>query len=925
MCHLTIIAILCAAHFGVALAAKPADRTLIAWEFNTPGELDGWQPNTHLTGTAVANGLLHTTAINWDPFLTSRVFEIPATSRQCIEMRIKASRAGRGEIYYSNTLETQHGGFTGGKSVKFEVAGTGEWETVRVYPYWQSEKKIIVLRLDMYDATDFDLDYLRITEIPGEAARKDAWTFGEDTEGWKVDGKGCRLSWHDGAIRVRMLGAQGRISTPPLEVDIADRYWVQVRMNVSKVDTPRGRCHGRLWFATEHTKGLAHTDFVVKADGRERIYNVDMTRFGSWKGKLLHLALAPVVQEGATAEIQELRLADDPGGPPVIEVNYLGFGDAVNRAGKPCRIVAAVTNSGGDEAKGVRATLQLPQGVALADLPKTQAFEPIELLCHAQVSWTVVCDSPGTVKLGVSLDGPGSPSKVFRANVEFTRSPNLPKADYVPVPQPVACPYEVGAFYFPGWSTSARWEPIRRVAPIRKPVLGWYDEANPECADWQIKWAVEHGVKFFMVDWYWSKGGRHLEHWIHDAYMKARYRKYLKFCLMWANHNRPGSHSVDDWRKVTQYWIDHYFHMDEYYCIDDRPAVYIWSPTRIRMDVGGSEQAAKLYAMSQQMAKAAGYKGIYFVAMSSHHSDKTAAQVKAEGYEAFTSYHGFSLASQRAKKRVYPFQLVVDTSPELWAQAEARASGLDYYPIVDTGWSSEPWHGQRALIIHSISPKLFGDLCGKSKTHADKQGKKMIAIGPWNEWGEGSYIEPCLEFGFGMLGAMRAAFCGPGDYPPNIAPVDVGLGPYDLPMTPVRTKTAWTFDEGLEGWNRAMGMNRVEAKNGCMVVTATSRDPAFVSPPVRLRAKRFPKLVIRMKVTGINEGDRCQVFWVTPTAGTSEPASVRLDLVRDGEFHDYVFPLSENPRWRGLVKSIRFDPCSTQGALIEVDAIRFEK
>ncbi len=80
-----------------------------------------------------------------------------------------------------------------------------------------------------------------------------------------------------------------------------------------------------------------------------------------------------------------------------------------------------------------------------------------------------------------------------------------------------------------------------------------------------------------------------------------------------------------------------------------------------------------------------------------------------------------------------------------------------------------------------------------------------------------------------------------------------------------------------------------------------------------------------MKVTGINEGDRCQVFWVTPTAGTSEPASVRLDLVRDGEFHDYVFPLSENPRWRGLVKSIRFDPCSTQGALIEVDAIRFEK
>ena len=30
--------------------------------------------------------------------------------------------------------------------------------------------------------------------------------------------------------------------------------------------------------------------------------------------------------------------------------------------------------------------------------------------------------------------------------------------------------------------------------PERKPVLGWYDEASPEVADWQIKWAVEHGI-----------------------------------------------------------------------------------------------------------------------------------------------------------------------------------------------------------------------------------------------------------------------------------------------------------------------------------------------------------------------------------------------------------------------------------------------
>jgi hypothetical protein len=198
-------------------------------------------------------------------------------------------------------------------------------------------------------------------------------------------------------------------------------------------------------------------------------------------------------------------------------------------------------------------------------------------------------------------------------------------------------------YYFPGWDTWTRWKPILDF-PERKPVLGWYDEANPECADWQIKWAVEHGVRFFMVDWYWDRGNRLLEHWLHQAYAQARHRHHLQWAIMWANHNPPGSHSREDWRRVTQYWIDHYFAMDQYYRIDDRPAVFIWAPANIRNDLGSSQAAGELYAMSQQMAQQAGYKGIYFVAMSSHESAAQCTQLLNEGYEAFTSYHGFYLA-----------------------------------------------------------------------------------------------------------------------------------------------------------------------------------------------------------------------------------------------------------------------------------------
>ena len=117
--------------------------------------------------------------------------------------------------------------------------------------------------------------------------------------------------------------------------------------------------------------------------------------------------------------------------------------------------------------------------------------------------------------------------------------------------------------------------PQRR--PVRKPLLGYYDEGNPECVDWQIKWAVENGISCFLVDWYWVQGSQQLTHWF-DAYRKARYRDYLKVAIMWANHNPPGTHSVEDWRKRHGHWIDQYFNLPGYYRIDGKPAVFIWDP-----------------------------------------------------------------------------------------------------------------------------------------------------------------------------------------------------------------------------------------------------------------------------------------------------------------------------------------------------------
>ena len=79
-------------------------------------------------------------------------------------------------------------------------------------------------------------------------------------------------------------------------------------------------------------------------------------------------------------------------------------------------------------------------------------------------------------------------------------------------------------------------------------------------------------------------------------------------------------------------------------------------------------------------------------------------------------------------------------------------------------------------------PELFEQLLVAGRAFQEKHPQPFIVLGPANEWGEGSYIEPCTEFGFAMYEKVRKVF-GKGDpasWPINYGPTDVGLGPYDL-------------------------------------------------------------------------------------------------------------------------------------------------
>ena len=650
--HVLAIALLA---FTPCITAASTPRVIQDWTFNQDGQFLGWSAGGHIQQARVANGALRGTSVDWDPILMGPVFEAEASPTQFVEVCMRCEKTGQAELYWTETLEGKYGGFSPEKRVVFSVTGGSEPRNYCLYPFWHVKKKVIRLRLDVPPDGEFAIESIRILDAgPPTTTSRTVWATADDLGCWRSVEQTGPLDTSSGRLQFQSEGNRPILLSSMFEVDGRKRPIVAVRMAVS------AGSQGRVYAVNQSQVGWEDLTFPLRPDGRMHTYNVDMGGLRRWQGNVILVGLQPTDASDAKVAIESIEIADDLRGPADLEIAYFGKSEGVNRVGKPTRVICTVRNLGGELAEKVTARIEVPQGVEVVGDAK-QTFDPISLFLPKSVEWNVQAYGAGTSAVKVRIE---TARKDIRseATIDFTDIPKVARTGYVPQPQPVSATLDVGAFYFPGWNATPRWAPILDF-PMRRPVLGWYDEANPECADWQIKWAVEHGISFFMVDWYWSQGNRHLEHWLHEAYARSRYKGYLKWAVMWANHNRPGSHSLEDWRQVTQYWIDHYLKTDEYYRIDGRPAVFIWAPQNIRRDLGGSDKAKELYDLSQKMAHDAGLPGIYFVAMSSHLSASNCEELKAEGYEAFTSYHGFQLAEQELGTKYFSFEEVVRTQP----------------------------------------------------------------------------------------------------------------------------------------------------------------------------------------------------------------------------------------------------------------------
>jgi len=578
--------------------------------------------------------------------------------------------------------------------------------------------------------------------------------------------------------------------------------------------------------------------------------------------------------------------------------------------------------------------LTVPESCTVSNHQRTPVKEGVT------ESWNVVCKRPGQVEFSLELlvDGKVVQKSTIMQAVLPPRK--IEKLDYIPDPKPVKTNILIGAHNCPLWETDRAelWNQVVKKHQERTPALGIYSQDNPELADWETKWAVEHGVSFFIYCWYRTSQGGPIttmfeQSAFDDALFKSRFEKQMKFTIMWENQRQgiAGISDVKDLREnLLPYWIEKFFKRENYLKIDNKPVLFVYQPHDVARDLGGDDKAKAAFDIMRETCKQAGFDGLYILGEYRGADPNHLMRYKNMGLDYTFAYCWYVHDSP-------PPSVVIEKQLE---QIKDMQDKRDIIPQVVT--LSQAWSGwQDEGTIWKLPPDDFETLLRKGKDFIetnvpkDELGSKMLILDNWNEWSEGHYIAPYREYGFGYLDAVRRVFSDATEPCDDLIPEDIGLGPYGLPKSMFENRTSWSFrGSDYDNWKRHFSpsqdwrpmMNVKDYQNvgKCLTFESTTGDPAIWVRQDRTRASHFEKLVVRMKTT-VAKDDMLMFFWKTEQAPQySEEHSVKTVVRPASGFVDYVLSLKDVPGWKGRITELRLDPVITEGIKIEIEHIRLE-
>lgn len=347
---------------------------------------------------------------------------------------------------------------------------------------------------------------------------------------------------------------------------------------------------------------------------------------------------------------------------------------------------------------------------------------------------------------------------------------------------------------FTEWTNVAKAKPLFRghVQPNIPADLGFYDLRLAEIREEQARLAREAGVEGFCYWHYWFGNGKKVLDMPFNEVLKSGKPDY-PFCLGWANH----SWTTKTWEKGKSFvsetmifeqlypgdedYIAHFYDVlpafqdHRYITVEGKPLFVIFDPDAL-------EDATHFMGLWNCLAKENGLNGVYFVGrcdalptMNSSNLRKIDSLTKPRydamlerGFDGINSvtlkYAEFKATGVIHKAihsvlRKYFEGIVLDKYryDDIMANIVTPEDYCDrIYPQLTPRRDRSPRAGRKAMIYYNSTPEGFRIAAEKAVQCVEQRDMdhRLIFLNAWNEWGEGAYMEPDIQFGHGYIDVL---------------------------------------------------------------------------------------------------------------------------------------------------------------------------
>lgn len=314
----------------------------------------------------------------------------------------------------------------------------------------------------------------------------------------------------------------------------------------------------------------------------------------------------------------------------------------------------------------------------------------------------------------------------------------------------------------------------------------YYNLLDDNVKKWQIDIAKENGIYGFCFYHYWFDGHLLLEKPI-EQYLNNQELNF-PFCLCWANPDwtkiwaGKGSEVLigqnyenkEDWEKHFQYLLP--FFKDERYIKEDgMPLFVIYSPEEI-------PNIEEIVSFLRKRIKEEGFPGIklfyqYYVSPEKEEKIKDLFDYKIR-FQPVHALHeledngkkggmikAMHVAENVVKKITgismsdYLLNVRKTSYDDVWKKI------IDYDPVDEkdvagafVNWDNTPRRGNSGRITIGATPQKFENYMTQLFSKVEKSySSDYVFVTAWNEWSEGSYLEPDTLNAIKYLEAIRRA------------------------------------------------------------------------------------------------------------------------------------------------------------------------